>query len=571
MLTRILLTLVIFSPLQANEGVLEGKKFSQLANKKGEDIKNENLSVLPRSNNPPQAGYNSHEELLRQQHAQKQTDETYRILADGYNNIGELKEVEFKNPCSTTGNPIKKTVTRTTEHECIESAQEQKMTFKRYLMMDLKLIPEVMIIEAYCSNHGWQRVDAPFIRDCFLNGHTKEQVINNPNIKRREKVLKPRSVLIQKERWISDEGIEELESLTYPNFEIEVDCIEGKPEKRNLEAISDPDEKGVIHKENEMVERPCWEKRYMYTIIPKPCYGCEAYKTKNCRQTNAECIESVRLKNGRVFCLKWKKTYACDEVFEMEEDLDFIKMNPIPQQASEANKNMYAALSKLEMLKHVEQNQDIEGKSVSVFKGTIKKCTKNFGGAFKDCCKRSGGWGTSLGLGSRCSAEEDVLKKMRNENRCVFLGKRVKKNFIGIVVATEEVHSCFPTALSKSIQEGARKQLGITFGTAEHPDCRGLTPQELERIDFSKIDMGEAFKSIHESTEKMAIRIQADLTQKQNLLRNPASIKIMERNNERFNVYESLSQVNDETKNRNDQIRSTVNARKEERKRTEGQ
>ncbi|CAO4835076.1 MAG: hypothetical protein FADNKDHG_01551 [Holosporales bacterium] len=563
--------LMIFASLQAKEeSVLEGEKFSQRANKNGESVKNENLSALPRSNNPHQARYD-HEELLKQQHAQKQTDETYRILADGYKNIGELENVEFKNPCTTKGNPVKKTVTRTTEHECIESAPQQKMTFKRYLMMDLKLIPEVAIIEAYCSNHGWQRVDAPFIRSCFLNGHTKEEVRNDPKIERREKILKPRSVLVQNERWVGDKGIEELEELTYTHFETDVDYIEGKPEKRNLEAVSDPDEKGVIRKENEMIERSSWEKTYIYTIIPKPCYGCEAYKTKNCRQTKAECIESVRFKNGTVVCLKWKKTYACDDVFEEEDDLDFSKMNPIPQQSSEANKNMYAALSKLEMFKQIEQNQDVEGKSVSVFKGTIKRCSTNFSGGFKDCCKRSGGWGTSLGLGSRCTAEEDILKKMRNENRCVFLGKRVTKRFLGVVLSTEEVHSCFPTALAKNIQEGARKQLGMTFGTVHQPNCRGLTPEELERIDFSKIDLSESFKGIHESTEKMAIQMQADLAQKQKLLAKPNSTKMMERNNEKFNIHESLSQVSTETTNRNNQTRLMTDARKEERIRTEGQ
>ncbi|CAO5674029.1 MAG: hypothetical protein CNLJKLNK_01441 [Holosporales bacterium] len=200
-----------------------------------------------------------------------------------------------------------------------------------------------------------------------------------------------------------------------------VGCLIGGLGHIHIIGDFDPDEKGVIRKENEMIERSSWEKTYIYTIIPKPCYGCEAYKTKNCRQTKAECIESVRFKNGTVVCLKWKKTYACDDVFEEEDDLDFSKMNPIPQQSSEANKNMYAALSKLEMFKQIEQNQDVEGKSVSVFKGTIKRCSTNFSGGFKDCCKRSGGWGTSLGLGSRCTAEEDILKKMRTENRCVFL------------------------------------------------------------------------------------------------------------------------------------------------------
>ncbi|MDF1931748.1 hypothetical protein PGH45_19140 [Legionella pneumophila] len=38
-------------------------------------------------------------------------------------------------------------------------------------------------------------------------------------------------------------------------------------------------------------------------------------------------------------------------------------------------------------------------------------------------------------------------------------------------------------------------QLGIPYGTAQYPDCRGLTPEELKRINFASLDLSPSRKS----------------------------------------------------------------------------
>jgi hypothetical protein len=66
-------------------------------------------------------------------------------------------------------------------------------------------------------------------------------------------------------------------------------------------------------------------------------------------------------------------------------------------------------------------------------------------------------------------------------------------------------------------QEEARKQLDIGWGSAEHPDCRGLAQEEIKRLDFSKLDLAEAFeppgevesaKKIKKIEERLKERIQ---------------------------------------------------------------
>ena len=54
-----------------------------------------------------------------------------------------------------------------------------------------------------------------------------------------------------------------------------------------------------------------------------------------------------------------------------------------------------------------------------------------------------------------------------------------------------EGYCCFSTLLSRIIQEGARAQLGIGWGDPQTPDCRGLTVEELQAVNWQAIDWSE--------------------------------------------------------------------------------
>ena len=57
-----------------------------------------------------------------------------------------------------------------------------------------------------------------------------------------------------------------------------------------------------------------------------------------------------------------------------------------------------------------------------------------------------------------------------------------------------QIYCVFPSKLSRVFQEVARRQLNIDWGTADKPDCRGLTQEEIKKLDFSKLDLSEAFE-----------------------------------------------------------------------------
>jgi hypothetical protein len=98
------------------------------------------------------------------------------------------------------------------------------------------------------------------------------------------------------------------------------------------------------------------------------------------------------------------------------------------------------------------------------------------------------GWGTNLGAG--CTKDERTLLENRQKNLCTYVGKE-EKSTIGVTTVVKHHWCCFDNIISKVVQEQGRKQLGLTFGTADAPNCRGLTLDELERIDFQKLDLSE--------------------------------------------------------------------------------
>jgi hypothetical protein len=117
----------------------------------------------------------------------------------------------------------------------------------------------------------------------------------------------------------------------------------------------------------------------------------------------------------------------------------------------------------------------------SVFKGDKQECERFIWGT-RDCCKDNG----FLDGLVNCPAELQTLQRAKLENRAVYIGHY--KN--SPVAATRYVYCVFPTKLAGIIQnQGRFNQLHIPFGSAKKPNCRGITTDELARIDFRALDL----------------------------------------------------------------------------------
>jgi conjugal transfer mating pair stabilization protein TraN len=108
-----------------------------------------------------------------------------------------------------------------------------------------------------------------------------------------------------------------------------------------------------------------------------------------------------------------------------------------------------------------------------------------------DCCSMSGV------LAAACGGKAIDLKVKKQQRFCVKVGRYKKK--LGLIVVTS--YCCFKSKLMRVIQEQGRKQLGLSFGTAKNPDCRGLNLEEIQRINWDKIDWSEVIKDFKEEAE----------------------------------------------------------------------
>lgn len=93
-----------------------------------------------------------------------------------------------------------------------------------------------------------------------------------------------------------------------------------------------------------------------------------------------------------------------------------------------------------------------------------------------------------------CSQEEKNLAVAILENRAAQVGRYCAKRRLRVCLEEKESWCVFPSTLGGVIQlQGRRSQLGIDFGWANHttnaPNCRGITPIELEHIQFDRLNL----------------------------------------------------------------------------------
>jgi conjugal transfer mating pair stabilization protein TraN len=246
---------------------------------------------------------------------------------------------------------------------------------------------------------------------------------------------------------------------------------------------------------------------------------CHFLKAKNCEQIKQECMQS-----HSSVCTEWQLTFRCIENMKLTSipfDLD-----PSEERIEYApNQSFSEVAAKLaifdEAKKEMEKSHTMDVRELQIFKGKRISCSKNVADHFMyDCCFSYSGLAKQIGL-SKCNAEEISLAEMREQGLCHYIGSYEEK-FLDLWKSRDEhVFCCFPSKLSRLVQEQGRKQLGIDWGKPKEPNCRGLTTQELSRLDFSKMNLSEICKDfvkkmpddMPERLKNFQARLQSDIEQ----------------------------------------------------------
>ncbi|HHR5913968.1 TPA: conjugal transfer protein TraN [Providencia alcalifaciens] len=132
--------------------------------------------------------------------------------------------------------------------------------------------------------------------------------------------------------------------------------------------------------------------------------------------------------------------------------------------------------------------------NVLAFTGQRQTCRKAAAG-FNNCCKNSG-WGNDIGL-AHCDSEEKALGKAKARKLTVYVGSYCSNKVLGVCLQKKEAYCLFDSKLAKIVQEQGRAgQLRIGFGSAKDSDCRGITVDELQAINFDRLNFADFYADL---------------------------------------------------------------------------
>ena len=89
-----------------------------------------------------------------------------------------------------------------------------------------------------------------------------------------------------------------------------------------------------------------------------------------------------------------------------------------------------------------------------------------------------------------CETAEYQLDTARQLKECHYIGSYCDSS-LGVCIERQESYCCFDSPLARIMQEQARGQLGVGWGSAKSPQCEGLTVAQLNAVDWSKVDLSE--------------------------------------------------------------------------------
>jgi hypothetical protein len=372
-------------------------------------------------------------------------------------------------------------------HTCIEGGDEYVQTCRKTRVIRIKVTPEIKTTRKWCDGHPNPSISAKrrYNRDqlswCSSSNPCKSETV----------ISQHRKVEIIQDEWI--DGCGGLEAQSDAGSCRYVEMTKGGPETRTITGyVEDPEpDKPII--DSEPITRDSWMETYTYSCLKQVEGTCQSLRDKGCTQIRSECAEII----GGV-CVAWKQTFKCPSAKRtttrhrtIGARSPFCLTGNCVASDYEANEELLNAMSHLAILK--EAQNDIRA-NVGIFKGQVRKCSKNCAN-FRDCCTTGKGWGVSMNLSS-CSGEERELAEWRAKKRCVFVGTYCAEKMLGVCTRKKSSFCCFGNKLSKLLNDQGRRQLGIGFGGAEAPDCRGLTPEELSRIDMSRMDLSELYEEV---------------------------------------------------------------------------
>lgn len=264
---------------------------------------------------------------------------------------------------------------------------------------------------------------------------------------------------------------------------------------------TEPGEERTIYVDGEpySLYSDCWAWRDTYLTQSASEGTCGAYlNDPACTVSGRQCAYE---QDGR--CLHENLTYSCEHKTTGTGVVcggEFFCSDGSCAQAEAGKSQAFEkAVSSLAAVAAAGKDVAAAGEmNVRAFTGKAMFC-KKFAAGFSNCCVDSG-WGQDMGLAS-CSSDEQALGEAKSRRLTVEVGEFCSKKVLGVCVEKKRGYCVFDSKLAQILQQQGRQwQLGVGFGSAESPDCRGITVEELQGIQFDNIDFSAFYDDLQNGT-----------------------------------------------------------------------
>lgn len=251
----------------------------------------------------------------------------------------------------------------------------------------------------------------------------------------------------------------------------------------------------IININGTPVKRDCWEKSFQYI-----CHGgnsegfCQSLRDQGCEQVNSECIKS-----NIGDCMEYKQSFRCPiKICSPTTDVicgngkEYCMNGDCTDQSYQKSHDFGKAVSALSSVSSA--GKEIDQTNLKIFTGKPYECSEKPIG-FSNCCSEKG-WGQDAGL-DHCSSAAKELHHARDNSVAIKVGRYCSGSNPLPCLEHSQVYCVFSSKLAKIIQEQGRgKQLRLGFGKAKHPNCEGITVQQLQQIDLSVINFDDFINDV---------------------------------------------------------------------------
>jgi hypothetical protein len=239
-----------------------------------------------------------------------------------------------------------------------------------------------------------------------------------------------------------------------------------------------------------------------YTLSYNNTRKCQTISTcknipSNCSLQGSKCVNM----NGDNICNYRQYTYACSTTtvtstanVECGSNI-YCTNNQCTKVEDDSSQDFATSIAYLSSINQAAKDNNASADNLRIFSGAGKGCEKD-AVSYNNCCKDDG-WGQDY-TGASCTEEEKSLMEMQSKKLCHYVGSYCSKKvpLLGKCLKTKKTYCCFNSKISRVITEQGRAQLGKGWGSAESPDCGGFTTNELSRLQFDKMDLGEIASDI---------------------------------------------------------------------------